>query len=204
MNRILIAVGALWCVTATSSAQGRAGRQGGPGGGQRVPMCLNPNMTAGIEMTKGQPVAAQYGVDPANGVIVIRPNGDAGQYIQPCSALPPGDDPFAKFFFPPDLVMSHQQAINLSDSQRATIAQAMLGAQTAMVTAQLKTAGEVEKLQSLLQASTVDEAKVLEEIDRVLALERDVKRAQLGLMIRIKNTLTPQQQEALTRLRWGQ
>ena len=99
--------------------------------------------------------------------------------------------------------MSHQQAINLSDSQRNALQQAMVLAQTTMVTAQLKTAAEVEKLQTLMQASNVDEAKVLEQVDRVLALERDIKRAQLTLMIRIKNTLTPQQQAALTQLRGG-
>jgi hypothetical protein len=47
----------------------------------------------------------------------------------------------------------------------------------------------------------VDEAKVLEQVDRVLGVERDVKRAQLSLMIRIKNLLTQRQQEQLGALR---
>jgi hypothetical protein len=42
---------------------------------------------------------------------------------------------------------------------------------------------------------------VLEQVDRVLAAEREVKRTQLALMIRIKNTLTEQQQSALDKLR---
>ena len=60
---------------------------------------------------------------------------------------------------------------------------------------------EVEKLQSLLQPASVDESKVLDQVDRVLAVEREVKRAQLSLMIRIKNMLTQQQQAQLGVLR---
>ena len=38
---------------------------------------------------------------------------------------------------------------------------------------------------------------MLKQMDRILSLEQDVKRAQMTLMVRIKNTLTAQQQESL-------
>jgi hypothetical protein len=199
MKRFMFAMCALACVVSRSSAQGRGGRSGGPPG-PPVMRCLNPNIPVATQITKGTPVAQQFGVDPNNGIIIMRPDGDASLVIQPCANFAQ-DDPFAKFLFPPDLVMSHQQEIGLTDAQRAALQQAVVAAQTAMVTSQLRTAGEVEKLQKLLQAPTVDEARTLDEIDRILALEREVKRAQLGLMIRVKNLLTPQQQEALTRIR---
>ena len=202
MKRLIVATFGVLCGTHVVLAQGRGGRQGGPGG-PPVLLCLNPNIPVGTQITKGPSTADQFGVDPNNGVIVMRPNGDASQVIQPCSNFAAPDDPFAKFLFPPDLVMAHQQAITLTDAQRNTIRDAVVAAQTAMTLSQFKTAAEVEKLQSLLHASTVDEAKVLEQVDRVLALERDVKRAQIGLMIRIKNALTAQQQETLVRLRSG-
>lgn len=202
MNRLIVATLGVLCAAHVVLAQGRGGRRGGPGG-PAVMLCLNPNIPVATQVTKGQSTADQFGVDPNNGVIVMRPSGDASQVIQPCSNFAAPDDPFARFLFPPDLVMAHQQAINLSDAQRNTIRDAVVYAQTAMTMAQFKTAGEVEKLQSMLQASTVDEAKLLEQVDRVLALEREVKRTQLTLMIRIKNALTPQQQEALARLRAG-
>jgi Spy/CpxP family protein refolding chaperone len=47
----------------------------------------------------------------------------------------------------------------------------------------------------------VDETAVLDEVDRILNLEREIKRAQVGLMVRIKNTLTPQQQAKLAEFR---
>jgi len=92
---------------------------------------------------------------------------------------PPGGDPLARYLFPPELIMANQRAINLTDSQRNSLQQAMADAQGKFIGLQFKMSSEVEKLQSLLQPPSVDESKVLEQVDRVLAVERDVKRAQL-------------------------
>jgi len=59
----------------------------------------------------------------------------------------------------------------------------------------------MEKLQSLLKSMTPDEGKVLDEMDKVLGAERDIKRAQLSLMVKLKNSLTQQQQQQLEALR---
>lgn len=129
-----------------------------------------------------------------------RPPGDCG-FARPQQTQPPGDDPLARFFFPPELVMAHQQDINLTDAQRAAMQKAMKDAQGKFIDTQFAMSAEMSKLQGLLQAKTVDEARVLEQIDRVLGLERDVKHAQLSLMIRIKNQLTEDQQTMLNRFR---
>lgn len=110
-------------------------------------------------------------------------------------------DPFGRFLFPPELVMQHQGEIGLQDSQRAALQSAIQQAQSKFVDAQWKLSAEGEKLARLLQNATVDETQVLEQVDRILTLEREVKRAQMGLMIRIKNTLTPAQQAKLRELR---
>ena len=110
-------------------------------------------------------------------------------------------DPFARHLFPPELVMQHQGEINLTDAQRQTLSQAIQQAQATMVDTQWKLSGEAQKLIRLLQSATVDEAQALEQVDRILALEREVKRAQMGLMVKIKNTLTPAQQTRLQSLR---
>jgi Spy/CpxP family protein refolding chaperone len=113
----------------------------------------------------------------------------------------PADDPFARFLFPIELVMANQQAINLTDRQRTAIQEAMKEAQGRFIDLQFKMSGEGERLQRLLQSSSVDEERVLDQVDRVLTLEREIKRAQLSLMIRVKNQLTEQQQVMLNRLR---
>ena len=118
-----------------------------------------------------------------------------------CGLPTPPEDPFARYLFPPELVMAHQQAINLTERQRTAIKDAMVAAQSAMIQSQFRMSTEVETLQRLLQGVSLDEKKVLEQVDRVLAVEREIKWAQLTLMIRIKNQLTAEQQTALSRLR---
>jgi Spy/CpxP family protein refolding chaperone len=132
---------------------------------------------------------------------VRRSMADCGVGRQQQQQGPPNDDPLARFFFPPELVMAHQQEINLTDAQRTAMQKAMKEAQGKFIDTQFAMSSEMSKLQALLQNKTVDENRVLEQIDRVLGLERDVKRAQLTLMIRIKNQLTDEQQTILNRFR---
>ena len=97
--------------------------------------------------------------------------------------------------------MQHQTEIGLQDSQRAALTSAIQRAQTKFMDTQWKLAAEGEKMGRLLQGPQVDETAVLDEVDRILNLEREIKRAQVGLMVRIKNTLTPQQQAKLAEFR---
>ena len=115
----------------------------------------------------------------------------------------PQPDPFGRYLFPPELVMQHQGEIGLQDTQRTALQSALAEAQTKFVDAQWKLSAEGEKLGRLLQGATADESQVLEQVDRVLSIEREVKRAQIALLVRIKNTLTPAQQRRLSELRGG-
>ena len=114
---------------------------------------------------------------------------------------PGPDDPFARAFFPPEMVMQHQSELGLQDSQRTTITSAVQSAQAKLMDVQWKLSAEGEKMSRLLGGAQVDEAQVLEEVDRILALEREIKRAQISLMVRIKNTLTAAQQSKLREIR---
>ena len=60
---------------------------------------------------------------------------------------------------------------------------------------------ESEKMVRLLQASPVDETAVLAQADKVMALEREVKRTHLSLLVRVSNVLTDAQREKLRELR---
>ena len=114
---------------------------------------------------------------------------------------PPGQDDFGRNFFPPELVMQHQGEIGLQDAQRAALTSAVQQAQGKFMDVQWKLSAEGEKMSKLLQPTQVDETQVLEEVDRILALEREMKRTQIGLMVRIKNTLTAAQQAKLMEIR---
>ncbi|HVT41224.1 MAG TPA: periplasmic heavy metal sensor [Gemmatimonadaceae bacterium] len=113
----------------------------------------------------------------------------------------PGPDDWGRNFFPPEMVMQHQAEIGLQDAQRTALASAIQQAQAKFTEVQWKLSAEGEKLGRLLQSTQVDETQVLEQADRILAMERDIKRTQISLMVRIKNTLTAAQQAKLTEIR---
>ena len=114
---------------------------------------------------------------------------------------PPPDDPFARYVYPPERVMSHAMEIGLDDAQKTAIRNEVQKVQGKFLDLQFELQGESEKMVRLLQEKPVDEAKVLAEVDRILAIEKDIKKMQISLLVRIKNVLTPAQQAKLDELR---
>jgi Spy/CpxP family protein refolding chaperone len=111
-----------------------------------------------------------------------------------------GHDPFDAFY-PPELVMEHQIELGLGDSERQLLRQAVQQAQVKFTDLQWRLSAETERLDTILRAPVLQEREVLEQVDRVLALERDLKRTKIALLVRIKNALTPEQQAKLAELR---
>jgi Spy/CpxP family protein refolding chaperone len=103
-------------------------------------------------------------------------------------------DPIRDALIPPEVVMSHQQELGLSNAQRAAIESDVLIAQGHFVRWQSELSAATGKLVDILRESRIDQTKALAQMDAVLDLERQVKHAQLTLMVQIKNELTPQQQ----------
>ena len=119
----------------------------------------------------------------------------------PASAEPaPGDDPIGRLLFPPDRVLGHAQELGLDDAQRKGIRAELQKAQPKFLDLQLDLQAEVEKMTQLLQEKPVDEAKVMTQLDRILALEKEAKKAQISLLVRIRNLLTPVQQTKMSAL----
>jgi Spy/CpxP family protein refolding chaperone len=118
-------------------------------------------------------------------------------------AQPPGagQDPLAPHVFPPELVMRHAPEIGLDEKQRVAIKDLVVKTQARFFDMQWDLQAESEKMARLLQASPVDEAAVLAQADKVMGLEREVKKAHLSLLVRIKNLLTEAQREKLMELR---
>lgn len=106
-------------------------------------------------------------------------------------------DPFAGNLFPPELIMQHQQTLGLSEEQKIFLKAELRKMQTRLTELQWELQDEVEKLAALMKQDPVDEAQALTQLDKVLNLEREIKRLHIGLLIRIKNKLTPEQQGRL-------
>ncbi len=62
-----------------------------------------------------------------------------------------GDDPFARYLFPPDKIMSHSIEIGLEDAQRTAIRNEVQKAQPKFTDAQFELQAEAEKMVRLLQ-----------------------------------------------------
>jgi Spy/CpxP family protein refolding chaperone len=112
----------------------------------------------------------------------------------------PGDDPLARHLFPPERVMGHAQEIGLDDTQRTAIRKEVQKAQSKFLDLQFDIQTEMETMVRLVQQSKVDEPKVLAQLDRVLSLEKEIKKTQISLLVRIKNILTPAQQARLSEM----
>lgn len=99
--------------------------------------------------------------------------------------------------YPPKLVMDHQSELGIEEAQRATILDGLRTTQSELVEVDWQLRGEKEKLASVLSTSHVDEKEAISVAERVMRLENRIKTVHLGMLIRIKNTLTEAQQSRL-------
>ncbi|PYP01196.1 MAG: hypothetical protein DMD61_01960 [Gemmatimonadetes bacterium] len=127
----------------------------------------------------------------------------AQQPVQGPQLPSPADDPLARVLFPPELVMQHQQDIALRAEQRATITKAIQDFQTKVVDLQWRMQEQTHRLAALLDRPAVDQAAALAQVDELLSIEREVKRAHITLLIQIKNALSAEQQAKLAAARGG-
>jgi Spy/CpxP family protein refolding chaperone len=97
--------------------------------------------------------------------------------------------------------MQNQQAIGLTDEQKSYFRTELRDAQLKFTDLQWKLQDEGEKMISLANQAHVDEQQALAQLEKVLTVEREVKRAQISLLVHIKNKLTPEQQAKLEDLR---
>ena len=154
-------------------------------------------------LVAGNPLAApppDLGV-PSDSLVAI---------ADPVLAAPPGDsdededeggDDLQDTLYEPDFIVDHQKDIGLDDKQRNAIIDAIANAQGDLVRNRWKLQAATADLRAQLSADKVDEAKALAKADEVMNVERDVKRAKLSMLIKVKNLLTADQRKKLDDLR---
>lgn len=113
----------------------------------------------------------------------------------------PEQDPIAQSFFAPELVMQHQDAIGLSEEQKTHLKSEIREAQLKFTEWQWKLQDEREKLVGLIKQPHIEEKDALAQLEKVLAIEREIKRLQITMLVHIKNNLTPEQQAKLAEIR---
>jgi len=110
-------------------------------------------------------------------------------------------DPIEEQLFPPELIMMHRTKLDLSERQQALLKAELQTAQATFFDLQWQMNDESQKLVALLQARPIDEKAVLNQSDRVMDLERQIKRTHLTLLVRLKNMLSKEQINMLFDLR---
>ena len=113
------------------------------------------------------------------------------------------DPEFMQHFFAPELVLKNASAIQLSKAQRAALLKdigQVTGSTTELQLSMLDGFSAVEELSA---AEPVDEKSLLSAIHEVLSAELRVKEAHMGLLVRVRNLLSPEQREKLRRIRDG-
>ncbi len=118
-------------------------------------------------------------------------------FAQGPQAPRPQNDPLAEHVFPPELVMQHQREIALTDEQKAFLRGEIQRVTLRFTELQWQMQDAMEGLVSTLKGGSVNEQQALSQLDRILDAEREIKHLHVGLAVRIKNKLTPEQQSKL-------
>ena len=108
---------------------------------------------------------------------------------------------FLRHVFTPELIMRYQSDIDLTPSQRESITQTMGQTQKKLVDLRWQFEAESQALAKLLEGDAIDEAAALAQAQKVTSIEQQIKQEHLGMLIRIKNQLTPEQQAKLRQVR---
>jgi Spy/CpxP family protein refolding chaperone len=125
------------------------------------------------------------------------PPGRPGPAPRPAQEPGQQPDPLMGNLFPPELIMQNQQALGLSDEQRSYMLAEIQRTQTQASPIAWRLQAAMEQLGTTVRQDRADEAQVLTQLDSVLAVEREMKRAQIALLVRLKGRLTPEQQAFL-------
>src|SRR6266849_325767 len=123
------------------------------------------------------------------------PQGPQGPE-QPRHPMPPMD-PLGDAMFPPEMIMQHTRDLNLTVEQKTFMRGEIQKTTTRFNELQWQLQDAMEELHASMKENTVNEQQALQQLDKVLDTEREIKRLHFGLAIAIKNKLTVEQQTKL-------
>jgi len=190
MKRIVVALAMLFGVFTLTPAQQETPAPGVP------PRPVVPGVAPQVAPMPGHPTP-MTGQTPMPGHPAM-----AGQQA-PRMPHPPMPDPMHDVMFPPDMILGHSRQLNLTEDQKAYMRAEIQKTSTSFNELQWNLQDQMELLHEMMKAPSVVEEQVLGQLNRVLDIEREIKRLHFGLAVRLKNRLTPAQQEQLQKLRMG-
>jgi len=89
----------------------------------------------------------------------------------------PGEDPFGRSFFAPELVMQHQEAIGLSDEQKIFFKTEIRQMQLRFTEWQWKLQDEMEKMVAIVKQPRVEEQQALAQLEKSVGVRLELKKS---------------------------
>jgi len=108
-----------------------------------------------------------------------------------------GTDPLQRHLFSAESIMRNQSELGLDKEQRTYMVKQIQETQSEYTALQWQLQDEVGTLSGLLENAEAPERDVLRQLDKVLDLEKAIKRSHLRLAVRMKNRLTEDQRTKL-------
>lgn len=150
-----------------------------------------------------RPARAQAQVQKSVPSVPAVASGPVQQNVPAVPAVPaiPAVDPLGDVMFPPDLIMRHARELELTGEQKTFMRGEIQQATLRFNELQWQLQEEMESLHQTMKPNAVNDEQALSQLDKVLGVEREIKRLHIGMGIRLKNKLTPAQQEKLQTIR---
>jgi Spy/CpxP family protein refolding chaperone len=117
------------------------------------------------------------------------------------SAQTPPIDPVGSRLFPPDFIVANAQAISLSEAQKQKLQAAVEQVQSRFGELSPRVGKEAEALGQLIDQAGADRSAVLAQFEKLQEIERELKRAQLELLLDLRGMLNEGQRATLTKLK---
>jgi Spy/CpxP family protein refolding chaperone len=114
---------------------------------------------------------------------------------------PPWSDRVADHLYAVDLVIEHGSEIGLTAEQTEEIQADLERTRRAWDEAASRLTAASAELSAILDRSPIEEAAAARAAERVTRVEAELKQLHLGLLVRVKNALRPDQRTRLDSLR---
>ena len=106
-------------------------------------------------------------------------------------------DPFQGKLFAPNVILEHQDELGLTKEQFTAIRSAVVEVQGSVAEHEWDLREAYMHVLEDLDESPVDENRVLANVEKALLAENEVKKLQVGLLVKLRNLLTDEQLDYL-------
>lgn len=106
-------------------------------------------------------------------------------------------DIFEKDFYAPDLAIKHREEIKISESQLDKIYSSYNTATESFKAKKKLLSAAIAELRTTINETSISNDKALVELEKINALELEIKKLKLSMLIEVKNALSSNQQNTL-------